>query len=89
MDDKDFIEIIKFIQGAYSRKLSDDEIKLLRTELKDISIEEFKEDIEFTLMKKVDYFTIQALHKILEEHREIRNWLKGSGLKSLDDLYEN
>lgn len=89
MDDKDFIKIIEFIQGAYNRILSNSEIKIIKDELKDITYKEFIESIKTTLLAKADYFTVQGLHKVADDYREAREWLQRAGLKSFDELYEN
>lgn len=89
MDDKDFIKIIEFIQGAYNRILSNSEIKIIKDELEDITYKEFIESIKTTLLAKVDYFTVQELHKVVDDYREAREWLQRAGLKSFDELYEN
>ena len=89
MIDTELIKVARWVNGYYHRELTEDEIIAIKRELADITYPEFKEHIEFSLLKKVDYFTVQALHKIIEDFREMRNWLKESNLNSFNDLYEN
>lgn len=87
--DKDFIKIIDSIEGYYNRKLNDKEIKALSEELKSITFEEFENEIKFSLLKKIEYFTVSSLYKIIEEFKELREFKKSLGVKSFDELYEN
>lgn len=89
MNNDDLEKVVEFIEGAYSRKLEVAEIKLLKRELKDYTYESFMENLECPLLKKVDYFKVQALHKIIEEDKELQDLKDRLGIKSFDELYEN
>jgi hypothetical protein len=82
-------KIIDYLQGMYSRKLSDDEISVLNEILKNETLETFKKKYAFSLSKKVEYFTPAKMKKLIDEEKEIQDWLDSVGLKSLDELYEN
>lgn len=89
MNNDDLEKVVEFIEGAYNRKLEVAEIKLLKRELKDYTYESFMENLEYPLLKKVDYFKVQALHKIIEEDKELQELKDRLGIKSFDELYEN
>lgn len=89
MNEDDLENVVEFIEGAYNRKLEIAEIKLLKDELKDYTYESFMENIKYPLLKKVDYFKIQALHKVIEEDKELQDLKDRLGIKSFDELYEN
>lgn len=89
MDNNNLEKVVEFIEGAYNRKLEIAEIKLLKEELKDYTYESFMENIKYPLLKKVDYFKVQALHKIIEEDKELQDLKESLGIKSFDELYEN
>ena len=89
MEDKELIKTIEFIQGAYNRTLTAPEIKLLKEELKDYDYNKFIEKLKFPLLKKVDFFTVASLHKIIEEDQELERFKQSLGIKSFDELYEN
>lgn len=89
MNEDDLENVVEFIEGAYNRKLEIAEIKLLKDELKDYTYESFMENIKYPLLKKMDYFKIQALHKVIEEDKELQDLKDRLGIKSFDELYEN
>lgn len=89
MEDKELIKTIEFIQGAYNRTLTAPEIKLLKQELKGYDYDKFMENIKFPLLKKVEYFTVASLHKIIEEDKELEEFKKHLGIESWDELYDN
>ena len=80
---------VNLIEGYYNRKLSDKEIRALAEEVKDITFYEFVNEIKFPLLKKVEYFTVAKLHKIIEEFKELREFKRSLEIKSFDELYEN
>jgi len=90
MNKEEFQKIVDYIEGMYHRQLETKELKILKEEVtfcKDF--EEFKNKFAFTLLKRVEYFTIQQLHKLIEERKETELFLKQNGLNSFDELYEN
>ena len=90
MEKQEFERIVDYIEGMYHRKLETKELKVLKGEVnfcKDF--EEFKNKFAFTLLKRVEYFTVQQLHQLIEERKETENFLKLNGLNSFDELYEN
>lgn len=89
MEDKELIQVIEFLQASYNRQLNNSEIKLLKEELKDYDYEKFINNIKFPLLKKVDYFTIQALHKIVEDDKDLQHLRDSLGIKSFEELYDN
>ena len=89
MEDKDLIKVVDFIQGYYSRQLNKAEIKALSDELKGFTFEEFESEIKLPLLKKVEYFNVANLHKIVEDTKDLRLLKKQLGIKSFDELCEN
>ena len=89
MNKEDFGKIVEFIEGNYSRTLAKNELVVMKEELKDYTYESFMENIKYPLLKKVDYFKVQALHKIIEEDKELQDLKESLGIKSFDELYEN
>jgi hypothetical protein len=86
---EDFNKIVEYIEGAYNRNLDKKELILLKDELKDYTYESFMSELKFTLLKKVEYFTIQKLYKVIEENQELQELKSRLGIKSFDELYEN
>lgn len=80
---------IEFLEGYYHRKLEKTEIIVLSEELRDFTYDSFMEEIKFPLLKKVEYFTVAQLHKIVEESKELVRFRESLGIKSFDELYEN
>lgn len=89
MDDNDLYKTIKFIEGYYNRKIENNEIVALKDELKDYTYETFLSELKYPLLKKVDYFKVQALHRIIEDDKELQDLKERLGIKSFDELYEN
>ena len=89
MDREDFNKIIEFIEGNYSRTLNKQELIALKQELEGYDYRKFVDNLKFSLLKKVDYFTVQALHKIILEDKELEELKFRLGIKSFDELYEN
>lgn len=82
-------KIIDYLEGMYSRKLTDKEIPVLAEMLKDETLEGFIKKYKFALTKKVEYFTPAKMQQLINEHTGIQNWLRSVGLTSLEELYEN
>ena len=89
MEDDDLVKVVDFIEGYYNRKLDVKEIKIIKEELKDYTYESFMENIKYPLLKKADYFKVQALHKVILENKELQDLKERLGIKSFDELYEN
>jgi len=89
MTEKDLVKVVKFINGYYSRELQENEIIALKRELKDFDYETFKNNLEYPLLRKVEYFSVAQLHKIIEDYRELEKMKEHFGIKSFDELYEN
>ena len=89
MDDNDLYKTIKFIEGYYNRKIENNEIVALKDELKDYTYETFISELKYPLLKKVDYFKVQSLHRIIEDDKELQDLKERLGIKSFDELYEN
>lgn len=89
MDDNDLYKTIKFIEGYYNRKIENNEIVALKDELKDYTYETFLSELKYPLLKKVDYFKVQALHRIIEDDKELQDLKERLEIKSFDELYEN
>lgn len=89
MENSELIKIVEFIQGAYNRTLNPSEIRLLKEELQGYDYEEFIRSLKYPLLKKVDYFTIQGLHKIVEDDKDLRHLRDSLGIKGFEELYEN
>ena len=88
MEEKDLVKVIEFIQGAYNRTLSTEEIKVLQTELKGYDYQKFMDNLKFPLLKKVDYFTVQALHKIIQDDIDLQHLRDSLGIRRFEELYE-
>ena len=82
-------KIIEFIEGLYSRKLSESEIIVLYDILKNETLEDFKNKYQFALTKKVDYFTPARMQQLIAERKDIEDWKLRAGIKDLSELYEN
>ena len=82
-------KVIEFIEGYYHRKLEQTEVKALAEELRDYDYDKFMENIKFPLLKKVEYFTVASLHKIIEDDKELEEFKKHLGIQSWDELYDN
>ena len=89
MSKTEMMEVARFIQVYYNRDLKEDELRALEHELADISMEDFINDIKLPLLKKVDYFTMAQLHKLIEDFKELEELKRHLGIKSFDELYEN
>ena len=82
-------EVARFIQAYYNRELKEDEIRAIEIEVSDLSMNDFIENIKFPLLKKVEFFSVAQLHKIIEEYKELEEMKRHLGIKSWDELYEN
>lgn len=89
MSKTEMMKVARFIQAYYNRDLKEDELRALEHELADISMENFINDIKLPLLKKVDYFTMAQLHKLIEDFKELEELKRHLGIKSFDELYEN
>ena len=89
MEKENYTKIVELIEGYYSRKLDKNELLALKDELKDKTYEVFINDIKLPLLKKVEYFSVANLHKIIEDYRELEEMKRNLGIKSFDELYEN
>ena len=81
--------IIEYLQGFYSRKLSEEEILTLNDMLKNETLPEFKRKYSNILSKKVEYFTPAKMQQVIDEKKEIERWKASVGIKDLNELYEN
>lgn len=82
-------KILDYIEGMYSKKLSDKEIFVLNKMLKNETLESFIEKYEFVLTKRVEYFTPAKMKQLIEENKELQELKNRLGIKSFDELYEN
>ena len=82
-------KILDFIEGMYSRKLTDKEIIVLKEMLNGETIDTFKEKYAFVLGKKIEYFTPAKMQQLINERKEIEDWKARTGIKDLNELYEN
>ncbi len=89
MEDKEVVRVVDFIEGYYSRKLDSNEIKAIKFELKNFDFEKFHKEISFQLLKKVEYFNVSALHRIIDEYKELEAFKQHLGINSFDELFEN
>lgn len=89
MNKVDGKKLVDFIEGYYHRKLEKNEILALAEEVKDFTFDEFIENIKFPLLKKVEFFLVAQLHKIIEEYKEMQKFKESLGINSFDELYEN
>lgn len=89
MEDKELVKTIEFIQGSYAKKLESYEIKLIKEELKGYTFDDFMKELKPPLLRRVEYFSVQRLHQIIEENKELQRLKESLGIKSFDELYEN
>ncbi len=89
MEDKELARVIDFIEGYYSRKLDSNEIKAIKFELKNFDFEKFHKELSFQLLKRVEYFSVAQLHKIIDEYKKIQKFKESLGINSFDELHEN
>lgn len=82
-------KVIEYLEGYYRVKLNPEEIKLLSEELTDYDYESFKSRLLFPLLKKVSFFTISELHKVIEEDKQIQEYKQRLGIQNFDEIYEN
>ena len=85
----EIIKIIKYLEGFYSRKLSESEIAALKEILKGETLAEFKRKYSNVLGRKVEYFTPAKMQQLINERKEIEDWKARTGIKDLNELYEN
>lgn len=85
----EIIKIIKYLEGFYSRKLSESEIAALQEILKGETLAEFKRKYSNVLSRKVEYFTPAKMQQLINERKEIEDWKARTGIKDLNELYEN
>lgn len=89
MNKLDGQKVIEVIEGYYHRKLEPAEIKALSEELKDWNFEMFEKELKYPLLKKIEYFSVAQLHKIIEGYKQLEELKKRLGIKSFEELYEN
>lgn len=90
MDKTEFKKVIDFIQGYYNRTLSEAELKALKEELKYYkNYDDFAEKSRFSLLKKVEYFTVAKLHQVIQEDKELKELKDSLGIKCFDEIYDN
>ena len=82
-------KVIEYLEGYYRVKLNPEEIKLLSEELTDYNYESFKIRLLYPLLKKVSFFTISELHKVIEEDKQIQEYKQRLGIQNFDEIYEN
>lgn len=89
MNKVDGQKIIDFIEGYYHRRLEANEIKALAEEVKNFDYSSFMENFKFPLLKKVEYFSVAQLHKIIDEYTELKKLKVTLGINNFDELYDN
>lgn len=82
-------KIIDYLEGMYARKLTDEELIVLKEMLNGETLETFKNKYAICLSKKVDYFTPSKMKKLIDEQKEMQVWLESVGIKNINELYEN
>ena len=88
MNNKDLIKIIECIELYFNRKLKELEIIEIEKILKDYSYKTFCEEIKNTLLLSKS-FSLNELHRIVENNRIAMRFLHESGKKSWEDFYCN
>ena len=81
--------ILDYLEGMYSRKLSDKEVLVLDDMLSNETLESFKNKYEFVLAKKVDYFTPAKMQQLIDEDKGLQHLRESLGVNSFNELYEN
>lgn len=89
MCNTDLIRTIKLIESYYRIKLNDDETILLNDELKDLTYDEFIDEIKDTMLTTIEFFKISELHRILVNYKDMKMFLKRNNLNSFEELYAN
>ena len=85
----DLIKTVKLIENYYRIKLTDEETVLLNDELKDLTYDEFIDEIKDTMLTTIEFFKISELHRILVNYRDMKMFLKRNNLNSFEELYAN
>ena len=89
MCNTDLIRTIKLIESYYRIKLNDEETILLNDELRDLTYDEFIDEIKDTMLTTIEFFKISELHRILVNYRDMKMFLKRNNLNSFEELYAN
>ena len=85
----DFVKTVNLIKGYYRITFSDEELELLKDELKDLTYDEFVKEIKDDMLIAIDYFKISELHRILVNYKDSLLFLKKNNLNSFEELYAN
>lgn len=86
---QDFIKFRDEVEAYYHRNLDRNELIALNNELKDINYQEYAESIKKAMLRKIEYFTVAQVSKIVEEYKKTKQYLKNAGMNSFDEIYEN
>lgn len=89
MSKEDFVKTVNLIKGYYRITFSDEELELLKDELKDLTYDEFIDEIKDTMLITIEFFKISELHRILVNYRDMKMFLKRNNLNSFEELYAN
>ena len=89
MTKSDGEKVKNFIETYYKTKLTEDEIIALSRELKEYNYERFNNEIKDSLLYDVKYFTIAALHSVIQQNSRINKILKDNGKSSWNEFYAN
>lgn len=89
MSKEDFVKTVNLIKGYYRITFSDEELELLKDELKDLTYDEFVKEIKDDMLIAIDYFKISELHRILVNYKDSILFLKKNNLNSFEELYAN
>lgn len=82
-------KVKNFIETYYKTELNEDEIIELSKELKEYNYERFNNEIKDSLLHNVSYFTIAALHSIVQRNNRMNKFLKDNGKSSWNEFYAN
>ena len=88
MNNKDLIKIIECIEVYFDRKLKELEIIELEKILKDYTYQSFCDEIKNTLLLSKS-FSLNELHRIVNNNKVAMRFLQESGKKSWEDFYCN
>lgn len=88
MNNKDLIKIIECIEVYFDRKLKELEIIELEKVLEDYTYQSFCNEIKDTLLLSKN-FSLNELHRIVNNNKVSMRFLQESGKKSWEDFYCN
>ncbi len=88
MNNKDLIKIIECIEVYFDKKLKELEIIEIEKILQDYTYQSFCDEIKNTLLM-CKSFSLNELHRIVNNNKVAMRFLKDSGKKTWEEFYSN